>query len=133
MQTIRKINNELAITGQISLEQLADIAHSGFQSILNLRSPAEVGFLFDEQQQAETLGLHYVNLPFQTDVVYDEAAIEVLQELSQLPKPVLVHCDSAIRSATIALIHIATRQGATLDQAFQQANRLGLLNVFTPM
>lgn len=131
MQTVRKINAELAIAGQISLEQLTGLVQDGFRSILNLRSPSEQGFLLDEQEQAETLGLCYVNLPFQIDTVSDEAATEVLQQLSQLPTPVLVHCDNAIRSATIALIQIATRQGATLDQAFQQANRLGLFNMFT--
>lgn len=59
MQLIRKINHDLAIAGQIDLEQLPQI---------------------------------------------------VLQEIRCLPKPVLVHCDNAIRSAAIALMHIATYQ-----------------------
>jgi uncharacterized protein (TIGR01244 family) len=131
MQTIRKINDELAIAGQINLEQLVQVAENGFRSILNLRSPGEVGFLVDEPEKATVLSLHYVNLPFDVNAVTDEAVIRVIQQIQILPKPVLVHCDNAIRSAAIALMYIATRQGATLDQAFQQAQQLGLFNVLT--
>lgn len=130
MQTIRKINDELSISGQIALDQLSQIAQE-FQSILNLRSSEESDFLAAEQHRAELAGLHYANVPFETDFVTDQAATTVLQQLSQLPKPVLVHCDNAIRAAAIALMYIATRQGATLEQAFKQAKQLGLFNVLT--
>ncbi len=131
MQTIRKINDDLAIAGQIDLEQLQQIAQDGFKSILNLRSPAELGFLPDEQPKAELLGIDYVNLPFEAELITDQTATHVLQQINQLPKPVLVHCDNAVRAAAIALMHIATRQGATLEQAFKQANQLGLFAVFS--
>lgn len=131
MQTIRKINEDLAIAGQIDLAQLALIAEEGYQSVLNLRSPQETGFLGEEQQKVELLGLQYVNLPFDLELISDQSANRVLQQIHRLPKPILVHCDTAIRSAAIALIHIATRQGATLEQAFKQAKNLGLFGVLT--
>lgn len=53
METIRKINNELTIAGQLTSEQLQQIAQEGFKSVLNLRSPDEEGFLQNEQQQAD--------------------------------------------------------------------------------
>jgi len=58
METIRKINDELTIAGQVTLEQLEQVAQEGFKSV-NLRSPDEEGFLSNEQQQAEALGLYY--------------------------------------------------------------------------
>jgi protein tyrosine phosphatase (PTP) superfamily phosphohydrolase (DUF442 family) len=128
MQTIRKINDELAIAGQINPEQFVQLVEGDFRSILNLRSPGEAGFLVDEPDKATALSLHYVNLPFDVDSMSDEAVTRILQQIQILPKPVLVHCDNAIRSAAIALMYIATRQGATLEQAFQQARRLGLFN-----
>lgn len=131
MQVIRKINDDLAIAGQIDLEQLPQIVQEGYLSILNLRSPQEVGFLTEERMKAELSGLCYVNCPFELDLMNDEAACQVLQQIAALPKPVLVHCDNAIRSAAIALIHIATRQGASLEQAFKQAKQLGLFGVLT--
>ncbi len=131
MQTIRKINDDLAISGQIDLEQLPQLAQDGFRAVLNLRSPYEKGFLSMEQEQAEQLHLQYINIPFEVDLINDQLATQILQQLKQLPKPVLVHCDNAVRSAAIALMHIATRQGATLDEAFWQAKQLGLFTVLS--
>ena len=131
MQTIRKINDDLAISGQIDLEQLPQLAQEGFRAILNLRSPQEKGFLSAEQQCVECMHLQYVNIPFEVDLISDQVASHILQQMKQLPKPVLVHCDNAVRAAAIALMHIATRQGATLDEAFWQAKQLGLFTVLS--
>ena len=126
METIRKINDDLAIAGQITLEELQQIVASDFKSVLNLRSPDEEGFLSSEQQQAEALGLDYVNIPLKVEELNDKIAKLVFQELNKLPKPTLVHCSSAMRAAAMVLMHIATRQGVTLQQAFKQAEQLGL-------
>jgi uncharacterized protein (TIGR01244 family) len=131
MEIIRKINDELAIAGQIAPEQLQQLAQEGYRSVLNLRSSSELGFLSNEQQQAEALGLHYVNMPIEFETTNDEIATKLFQQINQLSKPTLVHCDTGIRSAAIVLMHIAVRQGATLKQAFQHVNQLGLFGVFT--
>lgn len=129
METIRKINDELSIAGQITDQQLPVLVQEGYRSLLNLRSPLEEGFWQDEQTKAELLGLCYVNLPINPEAIDDVTALKVLQQINDLPKPTLVHCDSAVRAAAIALMHIATRQGATLDRAFKQVRQLGLFDV----
>lgn len=127
MEKIRKINDELAIAGQITSEQLKQIAEAGYKSILNLRSPDEVGFQSSEQLNPQLLGLQYVNLPIKTTEINPQVALQVFQKLNELPKPTLVHCDSGMRSATIIFMYIATRQGISLDLAFKQAINLGFL------
>lgn len=131
MQLIRKINDDLAIAGQIDVTQLTQITQDGFHAVLNLRSPQEPGFIADEQLKAEGLGLEYVNIPLDIEQINDQITTLILQRISNLPKPILVHCDNAVRSAAIALMHIATRQGATLEEAFKQAKQLGLFGVLT--
>lgn len=131
MQLIRKINDDLAIAGQIDVTQLTQITQDGFHSVLNLRLPQEPGFIADEQLKAEGLGLEYVNIPLDIEQINDQITTLILQRISNLPKPILVHCDNAVRSAAIALMHIATRQGATLEEAFKQAKQLGLFGVLT--
>lgn len=131
MNTIRTINDDLAIAGQITPEQLQQIAQEGFKSVLNLRSPDEEGFLINEQQQAEALGLYYINVPVKLETINHEVAAQVLQKIDQLTKPALVHCNNAIRAAAMVLMHIATQQGASLSQAFKQAERLGLFGRVT--
>ena len=126
MQPIRKINNQLTIAPQLSLEQLKQIAQEDFKSVLNLRSPNETGFLSSEQQEAESLGLFYINIPVNLEAINNDVITEVLKQINQLPKPILVHCDSAIRAAALVLIYIDTQQGATLEQACNKAKQLGL-------
>lgn len=126
MQPIRKINNQLTIAPQLTLEQLKQIAQEDFKSVLNLRSPNETGFLSSEQQEAESLGLFYINIPVNLEAINNDVITEVLKQINQLPKPILVHCDSAIRAAALVLIYIDTQQGATLEQACNKAKQLGL-------
>ncbi|MEO1145752.1 MAG: sulfur transferase domain-containing protein [Cyanobacteria bacterium J06638_22] len=127
METIRKINDELAIAGQIGLEQLFDLADEGFRSVLNLRSPQERGFLWDEEHKATLLALTYLNLPMTLDDTNDERLLSLFKQIGELPKPILIHCDTGIRSALIVLMYLAIQNGATPRQAFQQAQTLGLL------
>lgn len=132
MKTIRKINDDLAIAGQLTPDQLPQITQQGYKSVVNLRSPDEEGFLSNEQQEIEALGLYYINVPIKVEGINDEVAAQVLQKLDELSKPALVHCNNSMRSAAIALMHIATHQGVSLGQAFTQAEQLGLFGTNTP-
>jgi len=132
MMTIRKINDDLAIAGQLTSDQLQQITQQGFKSVVNLRSPDEEGFVSNEQQQIEALGLYYINVPIKVEGINDRVAAQVLQKIDELSKPTLVHCNNSMRSAAIALMHIATHQGVSLGQAFNQAEQLGLFGTNTP-
>ncbi|MDZ8088598.1 MAG: sulfur transferase domain-containing protein [Nostoc sp. DedQUE12b] len=69
MNIIREINDELAITGQIKLDQLQQIANEGYKSVLNLRLPDETGLLANEQEKTELLGLYYLNFPTKSEYI----------------------------------------------------------------
>lgn len=130
METIRKINDELAIAGQILPEQLKQLAEQGFKSVLNLRSPDEKGFSSNERQQAESFGLCYANVPAQMESIDGESAIFVLQYINELPKPELVHCENGALAAVMVLMHIAICQGDTVNQAFERVEQLGLFKKY---
>ena len=57
MESVKKINDELSVAGQLNPEQLQQASTQGYKSILNLRSPEEEGFVKDEQKQAEAAKL----------------------------------------------------------------------------
>jgi len=132
METIRKINDTLAIAGQISLDQLSPLAEEGFCSILNVRSPEEAGFLAIEATQARAMGLVYVHCPFKTEALSEEILLQAFKQINDLPKPLLVHCDTGIRAALIILIYITMQQGTTVKQAIYQAEQLGLIPSLAP-
>lgn len=126
MESAKKINDELTVaTGQVTPEQLQQAATEGFKSVMNLRSPDEEGFTSDEQQQAQAVGLRYVNIPVKAETISDELTDQVLQQIEQLPKPALIHCKSGIRSGAMALMNVATNQGMTIEQALEKAKQVG--------
>ena len=128
MDTARKITNRLAIAGQPTLDELQQLAEEGYRSIVNLRSSNETGFLDVEQQKTEYLGLYYANIPIQTKSLNLDTALSVIRQLTELPKPMLIHCDNGIRSSIIVLMQIAIEQGIRAEDAFQKVTKLGLLN-----
>ena len=125
MENVKKINDEMTVAGQLTPEQLQQAAQEGFKSILNLRSPDEQGFINDEQQQAETAGLEYSNIPVKPDAISDELTTEVLKQIDELPKPALIHCASGMRAGAMAFMNLATRQGLTPEQVFERAAEAG--------
>ncbi|UBF30625.1 phosphatase (plasmid) [Kovacikia minuta CCNUW1] len=129
METVRKINDEFAIAGPMALSQWQQVAEEGFKSVLNLRSLNHL--LSNEQQQVEHLGLCYVNLPVDAEVMNPEIAVRVLSQISQLPKPALVCCNNATLAAAMVFMHIAIHQGQPLQQAFQRAEALGLFKTYS--
>ena len=125
MNKLRQVNQELAIAGQLTPSGLQEAAHSGFKSILNLRHPAEEGFLSNEQQQAEARGLVYLNMPVTPDTIDDDLTTSVLQQIDELPKPLLVHCANGMRAGAMTLMQLATRNGMTAQDAFEMAGGIG--------
>lgn len=128
MDTVRKITEELTIAGQPTLEQLQQLAEAGYQSVVNLRSPDEIGFLDTEQQQIEHLGLSYYNMPIQVENLNLDSLLPVVQRLIELPKPMLLHCDNGIRSSIIVLMQLAVKQGIEAEDAFQKVAKLSSFN-----
>lgn len=132
MEIVRKINDDLAIAGPVTFQQLQQLAEDGFASVLSLRS-LEKHLLQEEQQHVESLGLHYVNLPVAHEVMSPAIAAHVLKQMRVLPKPALVCCNSARLAAAMVLMHIAMSQGETLQQAFHRAKNLGLFEISVPV
>ncbi|MBI4781727.1 MAG: hypothetical protein HY785_10390 [Oscillatoriophycideae cyanobacterium NC_groundwater_1537_Pr4_S-0.65um_50_18] len=128
MDMVRKITNELSIAGQPALNELQPLVEEGYRSVVNLRSPDEMGFLSAEQQQAEYLGLCYANIPIQIKSLNLNDFLPAVQQLTGLPKPMLVHCDSGIRSSIVVWIQIAIEQGIRAEDAFQTIVEMGLLS-----
>jgi uncharacterized protein (TIGR01244 family) len=119
------INHELTTTGQVVLEQLEQAAQEGFKSVLNLRSPDELGFLAQEQELVEGLGLRYVNIPLKLEALEEDVITYILVQLEKLPKPAVVHCAAGMRSTTIALVSIAVKEGLTVEETLAIAHKLG--------
>jgi uncharacterized protein (TIGR01244 family) len=120
-----RINEYLTTTGQVIPKQLEQAIEEGFQSVVNLRSPDELGFFKDEQKVAEKLGLKYVNIPLKLEHLNEEIITKILNKLDQLPKPIVMHCAAGMRSTGVALLSVAVQEGLTLEQTIVRARNLG--------
>ena len=126
MENLKKINEQLSIaTNQVTPTQLQQAAQAGFKSVLNFRSPQEEGFLSDEEKQAEAAGLEYVNLPVKPNGITEELADQIIQQIDYLPKPILLHCKSGLRSGAMALMYIAIKEKIPADTILEQGEEMG--------
>ncbi|MBD2510017.1 phosphatase [Nostoc muscorum FACHB-395] len=126
MSNTKKVSEDLSAAGQPTPEDLKQAAQEGFKSVLNLRSPDEPGFLSDEQQQAQAAGLQYANIPLKPSEANQELTDAAIQEIENLPKPILIHCAAGARAGGIALISNAISEGLTYEEISQKAQELGL-------
>ena len=126
MDKVKQIDENLAVaTEQLSAQQLHQAAEEGYKSILNLRSPQEEGFLEDEAERAKAEGLDYVNIPVSPKNMSEELADRVLQQIDNLPKPLLTHCKAGLRSGAFSLMYLATKEGMSADEAMAKGKAMG--------
>lgn len=111
MQEPTRITDFLSVAGQISKDDIAEIARAGFHTIINNRpDEEEPGQLTAAEAEAEAKkhGLSYRYMPVTTGAITRTAVAEFQRILLRSEQPVLAHCRSGTRchllwSATRAL------------------------------
>jgi uncharacterized protein (TIGR01244 family) len=109
MQQPTQINDFLSVAGQISKNDIAELAKSGFATIINQRPDhEEPGQLTAAEAEAEARkqGLDYRYQPMVTGAITRAQVAEFQKLLLRSPKPVLAHCRSGTRCY---LMYAATR------------------------
>jgi sulfide:quinone oxidoreductase len=112
---IKKVSNDLSVSGQIQLPDVSEIARLGFRSLICNRPDGEGAdqpTYAEIEQAARNCGLQARALPAVTGKVTDEQGREFGQMLDELPKPVLAYCRSGMRSITMWALSQAPHQSA---------------------
>ncbi len=126
MSEWKKVSDDLSVAGQVTPEQFSELADEGFKSVLNLRSADETGFLSDEKEKAQAAGLEYANIPLKPTEPSQQLTAEAIQEIENLPKPILIHCAGGARAGGIALIANAIQSGLNFEEIQAKAESLGI-------
>lgn len=96
-----KLNEKLSVTGQISVDDLAEIAAAGYKSVICNRPDYEGGesqpTSAQLEQAARSLGLHFVYQPVEIGAISSEQSEAFNKQLAELPGPVLAFCKSGSR------------------------------------
>ena len=99
----RRIDDNFAVTGQITPEQIKDIAAAGFKSIVcaraDMEEPGQPSFSLIAQA-AEKAGLKVVHIPV-SGQLSEGALIRMERALDDLPGPMLGYCRSGARAGSL--------------------------------
>ena len=100
---IRKLDDQFAITGQITPAQVADIAAAGYKSIICARPDDEdagqPGFA-EIAAAAQAAGLGIAHIPV-SGMLGEGQIIRFHQAWETLPKPMLGYCRSGGRAGSL--------------------------------
>lgn len=119
---ITKLDHKLSVSGQISIDDIAEIAAAGYKSIICNRPDYEGGENQPSSEEleamAKSLGITFCYLPVKVGAISAER-VEAFQKLmTELPKPVLAFCNSGRRAAAL---HEMTRQSADAGAEAQES------------
>jgi uncharacterized protein (TIGR01244 family) len=111
-----KINDQISVMGQISLEDLAAFAKEGFTTVMNNRpdneEPGQLNHAAAEAE-AKKLGLNYVYLPIVSSAISRKDVHDFSNLVLREGKPILAHCRSGTRCYLMYALTKVLNDGAS--------------------
>lgn len=101
---IRPLTDQLSVSPQIALDDLAQLASAGFRSVINNRPDGEATDQPSSAQLAEAAARHGMGYRYVPVVPgqFDQGTIDAMaQALDALPPPVLAFCRTGTRSTSV--------------------------------
>ena len=125
--TIRMSDAYVVARFEPTRETFEQIAGEGFRSVVSLQTTGEDQKLpiEDERRTAEAAGLAFYHQPVSGHSLDDAAVDRFREALGRLPRPILLHCASGKRSGAMTMMHLASEQGMTGDEAIERAEEMG--------
>lgn len=100
-----KLDEKLFVTGQISVDDLAEIAAAGYQSIICNRPDHEEGETqptsLELEKAARILGINFIYLPIEIGPVSTGKIESFNKLLTELPGPILAFCNTGNRARAL--------------------------------
>ena len=111
------LDKDFAVAMSPSLQELQQLNSCGFNAVVDLRMPDEVGALSvtDEREAVRSSGMTFLHIAVPARTVPSELLNLFRQEASTLPKRVYVHCTKGCRAALFTGVHLGLEVGATED------------------
>lgn len=122
---LRQLTPDIAVSAQITAEDVADLAQAGFKVLINNRPDQEVGPGLDSESigmLAEKAGLEYRYIPFTPGEITPQM-ITAFGEAMSLPGPKAAYCRSGNRSTVLWALSQAHQQ--PVDELTETAARAG--------
>ena len=111
-----KINDQISVAAQITLDDLAAFAKSGFATVMNNRPDDEEPGQLDHTTvaaEAKKQGLNYVYLPIVSSAITRKDVHDFQNLLLREGKPILAHCRSGTRCYLMYALTRVLNEGAS--------------------
>ena len=111
-----KVNDQFSVAAQISLDDLAALAKSGYATVMNNRPDNEEPGQLDHvtaAAEAEKQGLNYVYLPIVSSAISRKDVHDFQNLLLREGKPILAHCRSGTRCYLMYALTRVLNEGAS--------------------
>jgi len=116
-ERVVKLTEDLAFAVQPTVEELKHLVSEGIKSVVNMREPWEKGFIKDEKEILEAQGVKYHLAPIdQANDFTKEYTDSLLKTIDEMPKPILVHCNTGLTACVASLLYVGKQMGADADQ-----------------
>ncbi|WP_300291858.1 bifunctional protein tyrosine phosphatase family protein/NAD(P)/FAD-dependent oxidoreductase [Nitrosomonas sp.] len=131
----KKLDENIAVSGQISVNDVAAIAAAGYKSIICNRPDGEGGKnqppSTELENAARAAGLQFAYLPVEVGQVSDEKSTAFHQLMATLPGPVLAFCNSGNRARALYSRTVGTATGPveTVEAACNWSNAFDIVVV----
>ncbi len=112
---IKRINDKVSVSGQISPDDLAEIKAAGFTAVVNNRPDGESPDQPSGEEieaAAKAAGLDYYYIPLGREGVSPQMVADTRKVLEGSTGPVFCYCRSGTRSTTLWALSQAGRMGA---------------------
>ncbi len=128
MKDLKKINDQITVSGQPTAEDITQLKNDGFRTIVNLRTEGEEDQPMspDEERKAvEKAGMRYVHLSVSSATMGPETVDKFRAQLPNFEGPVLVHCHAGMRAGAFTMMATATEEGWSGDETLEKAHAMG--------
>ena len=108
-------------------EQIRAFAASGGKAVVSMRTDEEMASLgFDEAALCAEIGLAYIHIPVRGPMLGVDEPRALREALREHPGPMLLHCATGSRAATVYGLHLVSIGAMDVRGAIDQALALGM-------
>ncbi|TCS37511.1 uncharacterized protein (TIGR01244 family) [Paucimonas lemoignei] len=124
--SMKRLTPDIAVSGQISQESLAQLKARGFATVIDLRPDGEASgqpASSDMASAARANNLQFYYVPVPPSGIPEQAVKQLADALKDAPKPVLMYCRSGSRAARTWSLAEASRPDGMEADAIKAAVR----------
>ena len=124
MKFIRKIGVAMFDPEKGDFETFKD---KGYKSVINLQTEDEEQNLAESEEQKAAIenGLTYIHQPVSKDNLTGDTVNNFRKTLENSHKPIVVHCKSGKRSGAFVMMHVASENNMSGEDAIKKASQMG--------